>query len=125
MGDLLLAKSRIRILALVFTIALALLSLQLFRVQIIEAANYNTFSKLIYDIFLFFVQDVKDSNYTFEAYKSWYIKTKELEMFWDGRDSYLILWDISTGDRKTLKIENSDITNFKLIEEYLEIISKN
>ena len=41
MGDLLLAKSRIRILALVFTIALALLSLQLFRVQIIEAANYK------------------------------------------------------------------------------------
>jgi cell division protein FtsI (penicillin-binding protein 3) len=41
MGDLLLAKSRIRILALVFTIALALLSLQLFRVQIFEAANYK------------------------------------------------------------------------------------
>ena len=41
MGDLLLAKSRIRILALVFTILLALLSLQLFRVQIFEAANYK------------------------------------------------------------------------------------
>ena len=41
MGDLGLAKSRIRILALVFTIALALLSLQLFRVQIFEAANYK------------------------------------------------------------------------------------
>ena len=41
MGDLLLAKSRIRILALVFTVALALLSLQLFRVQIIEASNYK------------------------------------------------------------------------------------
>jgi len=40
-GDLLLAKSRIRILALVFTVALALLSLQLFRVQIFEAANYK------------------------------------------------------------------------------------
>ena len=91
----------------------------------IESANYNTFSKLVYDIFLFFIKDVKDSNYTFEAYKSWYIKTKQLEMFWDGRDSYLILWDISNGDRKTLKIENSDITNFKLIEEYLEIISRN
>jgi hypothetical protein len=91
----------------------------------IEAANYNSFSKLVYDIFLFFIKDVKDSNYTFEAYKSWYIKTKELEMFWDGRDSYLILWDISNGDRKTIKIENSDITSFKLIEEYLEIISKN
>lgn len=91
----------------------------------LESANYNSFSKLIYDIFLFFIKDVKDSNYTFEAYKSWYIKTKELEMFWDGRDSFLILWDISTGERKTLKIENSDITNFKLIEEYIEIISKN
>ena len=91
----------------------------------IESANYNSFSKLVYDIFLFLIKDVKDSNYTLEAYKSWYIKTKQLEMFWDGRDSYLILWDISTGDRKTLKIENSDITNFKLIEEYLEIISKN
>lgn len=41
MGDLSLAKSRIRILALVFTVALALLSLQLFRVQIFEAANYK------------------------------------------------------------------------------------
>jgi cell division protein FtsI (penicillin-binding protein 3) len=41
MGDLALAKSRIRILALVFTIALSLLSLQLFRVQIFEAANYK------------------------------------------------------------------------------------
>ena len=91
----------------------------------IEAANYNTFSKLVYDIFLFFIKDVKDSNYTFEAYKSWYIKTKELEMFWDGRDSYLILWDISSGERKTLKVENSDIITFKVIEEYLEIISKN
>jgi cell division protein FtsI (penicillin-binding protein 3) len=40
-GDLLLAKSRIRILALGFTIVLALLSLQLFRVQIFEAANYK------------------------------------------------------------------------------------
>lgn len=91
----------------------------------IEAANYNTFSKLVYDIFLFFIKDINDSNYTFEAYKSWYIKTKELELFWDGRDQYLLLLDISTADRKTLKIENSDITNFKLIEEYLEIISKN
>ena len=41
MGDLLLAKSRIRILALVFSVMLALLSLQLFRVQIFEAANYK------------------------------------------------------------------------------------
>jgi len=40
-GDLLLSKSRIRILALVFTVLLALLSLQLFRVQIFEAANYK------------------------------------------------------------------------------------
>jgi hypothetical protein len=91
----------------------------------LEASNYNSFSKLIYDILLFFIKDVKDSNYTFEAYKSWYIKTKELEMFWDGRDSYLLLWDISIGERKTLKVENSDIITFKVIEEYLEIISKN
>jgi cell division protein FtsI (penicillin-binding protein 3) len=41
MGDLALAKTRIRILALVFTIAISLLSLQLFRVQIFEAANYK------------------------------------------------------------------------------------
>jgi cell division protein FtsI (penicillin-binding protein 3) len=40
-GDLLLAKSRIRILALAFTIIFALFSLQLFRVQIFEAANYK------------------------------------------------------------------------------------
>jgi len=41
MGNLLLSKSRIRILALAFTIVLGLLSLQLFRVQIFEAANYK------------------------------------------------------------------------------------
>ncbi|CAN2192511.1 FtsI Cell division protein FtsI/penicillin-binding protein 2 [Candidatus Nanopelagicaceae bacterium] len=41
MGDLALAKKRIQILALVFTIAISLLSLQLFRVQIFEAANYK------------------------------------------------------------------------------------
>ncbi len=40
-GDLLMAKQRIRILALAFTIVLALLSLQLFRVQIFEAGNYT------------------------------------------------------------------------------------
>ena len=90
----------------------------------IESPNYNTFSKLVYDIFLFFIKDLKDSNYTFEAYKSWYIKTKQLEMFWDGRDSYLLLWDISTGVRKTLKVENSDIVTYKIIEEFLNIISK-
>jgi hypothetical protein len=90
----------------------------------IESANFNTFSKLVYDIFIFFISNIKSSNYTFEAYKSWYIKTKELEMFWDGRDSYLLLWDISTGVRKTLKVENSDIITYKIIEEFLNIISK-
>ncbi|MFT5754728.1 MAG: hypothetical protein ACI924_001968 [Flavobacterium sp.] len=90
----------------------------------IESANFNTFSKLVYDIFIFFISNIKSSNYTFEAYKSWYIKTKELEMFWDGRDSYLLLWDISAGVRKTLKVENSDIITYKIIEEFLNIISK-
>lgn len=41
MGDLQLAKSRIRIMALVFTIILSLFSIQLVRVQIIEAADYK------------------------------------------------------------------------------------
>jgi cell division protein FtsI (penicillin-binding protein 3) len=41
MGDLLLAKSRIRLLAFGFVIVLLLMSLQLFRVQIFEAANYK------------------------------------------------------------------------------------
>lgn len=91
----------------------------------IESVNYNTFSKLVYDIFLFLIKDIKDSNYTFEAYKSWRIKTKHLEMFWDGRDSLLLLWDISTGERKTLKVENSELMNYKIIEEYLELISIN
>lgn len=91
----------------------------------IESVNYNTFSKLVYDIFLFLIKDIKDSNYTFEAYKSWRIKTKQLEMFWDGRDSLLLLWDISTGERKTLKVENSELMNYKIIEEYLELISIN
>ena len=41
MGDLLLAKSRIRILAFGFLVTLLLMSLQLFRVQIFEAGNYK------------------------------------------------------------------------------------
>lgn len=41
MGDLQIAKSRIRILALVFTVILALFSIQLVRVQVVEAANYK------------------------------------------------------------------------------------
>ena len=41
MGDLHIAKSRIRILALVFTVILALFSIQLVRVQVVEAANYK------------------------------------------------------------------------------------
>jgi hypothetical protein len=90
-----------------------------------ESASYNTFSKLIYDIFLFFIKDIKSCNYSFEAYKSWHIKTKDLELFWDGRDSYLLLWDISTGEKKSLKVESSDLVTFKVIHEYLEIISKN
>lgn len=41
MGDLQLSKSRIRILVLVFTVILALFSVQLVRVQVVEAANYK------------------------------------------------------------------------------------
>ena len=41
MGNLVLSKARIRILAFFFTVVLALLSLQLFRVQIFEAGNYK------------------------------------------------------------------------------------
>lgn len=41
MGDLQLSKSRIRILALVFIVILSLFSVQLVRVQVIEAANYK------------------------------------------------------------------------------------
>jgi cell division protein FtsI (penicillin-binding protein 3) len=40
-GDLTLSQSRIKILAFAFIVVLSLLSLQLFRVQIIEAANYK------------------------------------------------------------------------------------
>ena len=41
MGDLTLSKSRIKILAFSFIVILALFSLQLFRVQIVEAGNYK------------------------------------------------------------------------------------
>ena len=41
MGDLSLSQSRIKILAFSFIVVLSLLSLQLFRVQIIEAGNYK------------------------------------------------------------------------------------
>ena len=41
MGDLQLSKSRIRILAFVFTVILALFSIQLVRVQVVEAADYK------------------------------------------------------------------------------------
>jgi cell division protein FtsI (penicillin-binding protein 3) len=40
-GDLTLSQSRIKVLAFAFIVVLSLLSLQLFRVQIIEAANYK------------------------------------------------------------------------------------
>lgn len=90
----------------------------------IESTSYDTFSKLIYDIFLFLIEDKKSSNYSFEAYKSWYLKTKNLELFWDGRDNYLLLWDISNGEKKSLKVVDSDLVTFKVIQEYLEIISK-
>jgi cell division protein FtsI (penicillin-binding protein 3) len=41
MGDLQIAKSRIRILALAFTVILALFTIQLVRVQVVEAADYK------------------------------------------------------------------------------------
>ena len=41
MGDLTLSQSRIKVLAFGFIVILSLLSLQLFRVQIIEAGNYK------------------------------------------------------------------------------------
>jgi cell division protein FtsI (penicillin-binding protein 3) len=41
MGNLQISKSRIRILALVFTVVLALFSIQLIRVQVVEAADYK------------------------------------------------------------------------------------
>lgn len=90
-----------------------------------ESKNYETFSKLIYDIFLFLLDEIKDSNYSFNAYKSWHIKTKELELFWDGRDQYLLLWEISNGDKKTLKIIETDNINFKIIDEYIVLINTN
>ncbi len=51
-----------------------------------ESKNYDSFSKLIYDIFLIILKDYKNTNYSYSAYKSWFIHFDNLELFWDGRD---------------------------------------
>lgn len=88
-----------------------------------ENKNYNSYSKLIYDVFLYILKDYKNSNYSYSAYKSWFIHYENLELYWDGRDEYLLLWDISDGNKKTLKVIEADKINYKIINEFTDLIS--
>lgn len=88
-----------------------------------ESNNYNTFSKLIYDIFLEMLTDYKNTNYSYSAYKSWFFHFDTLELFWDGRDEYLFLWDTTDGNKKTLKVTEANNINFKIIAEFRDLIA--
>ena len=89
-----------------------------------ESKEFNTYSKLIYDIFIFTLTNIKNSNYTFHAYKSWIINVDTLELFWDGRDEYLYLWETNLGTKKTLKVIEIGNLNLKTITEFQELISQ-
>ncbi len=88
-----------------------------------ENKKYDTYSKLIYDIFLDILTDYKTNNYSYSAYKSWYIRYDNLDLFWDGRDEYLLLWDVADGNKKTLKIIEANKINYKIISEFNDLIS--
>jgi hypothetical protein len=89
-----------------------------------ESKEFNTYSKLIYDIFIYTLSNIKNSNYTFHAYKSWIINVDTLELFWDGRDDYLLLWETNLGTKKTLKVTEVSNLNLKTITEFQELISQ-
>jgi hypothetical protein len=88
-----------------------------------ENKKYDTYSKLIYDIFLDILTDYKTKNYSFSAYKSWFIKYDNLELCWDGRDEYLFLWDVTDGNKKTIKVIEADKINYQIISEFNDLIS--
>ena len=84
-----------------------------------DSNNFKTFSKLIYDIFLVFLDKTIDSRYTYEAYKSWFIKLEGKELFWDGRDEYLLLWDTTFGEKKTILVIETPKITFKIITDFI------
>lgn len=88
-----------------------------------ESNKFNSFSKLIFDLFLVFLERTIDSRYTYEAYKSWYIKLEGKELFWDGRDEYLLLWDTSSGEKKTLLVIETRKITFKIITDFINKIN--
>jgi len=88
-----------------------------------ENNKYDTYSKLIYDIFLDILTNYKTKNYSFSAYKSWFIAYDNLELCWDGRDEYLYLWDVTDGNKKTIKVIEADKINYQIISEFKELIS--
>ncbi len=88
-----------------------------------DSNNYNSFSKLIFDIFLVFLERIIDSRYTYEAYKSWYIKLEGKELMWDGRDEYLLLWDTTSGEKKTLLVIETPKITFKIITDFINKVN--
>ena len=88
-----------------------------------ENKNYDTYSKLIYDIFLDILTGYNNKNYSFSAYKSWFIKYDILELCWDGRNEYLYLWDVTDGNKKTIKVIEADKINYHIITEFKEQIA--
>lgn len=88
-----------------------------------ENKKYDTYSKLIYDIFLDILTGYNNKNYSFSAYKSWFITYDNLELCWDGRDEYLFLCDVTDGNKKTIKVIEADKINYKIISEFKDLIS--
>jgi hypothetical protein len=88
-----------------------------------ENKKYDTYSKLIYDMFLNILIGYKNKNYSFSAYKSWFITYDNLELCWDGRDEYLFLWDVTDGNKKTIKVIEADKINYQIISEFNDLIS--
>jgi hypothetical protein len=88
-----------------------------------ESKNYTIYSKLIYDIFLLLLKNYKSSNYSYSAYKSWYIQYDNLELSWDGRDEYLYLWNTSEGTKNTIKVIEADKINYQIIQEFKQLIA--
>jgi hypothetical protein len=88
-----------------------------------ESENYLTYSKFVYDYFITQLTDYTFTNYAFEAYKSWGFKYPNLELFWDGRDEYLLLWDISGTNKKTLKIIETSKLTVDHIHEFINLVN--
>lgn len=87
-----------------------------------QSGNYLTYSKFVYDYLITQLEDYIFTNYFFEAYKSWVFKYTNLELFWDGRDEYLFLWDISNSNKQTLKVIATKDLTVEHLTQFIDLI---